>query len=348
MILLLSACAPGAFTLDEWAHLEAMALPDELPRSEVNPSADDAVAAALGEALYLDPEIALPVPPYGTVSCNTCHQLFDGEERLDHPSGADPRGEPTSAGAAGVTGRTAPSVVNTAFQPVWGWAGRYCDMPGQIRFAFESTSVYGLTPSGQDTLAPAAVAERIRAAHADTYVAAFGDLPEDDAVVYENASFALEALLRTVIEDDTPLDALLAGDDEALSAARVRGAGLFVGKAHCVDCHSGPLLSDGEFHHVGAGDGNLGRGEPIELCGEADPATDAGKFRTPSLRGVARTAPYMHDGSIPSLWEVILHYDQGGRPDSPVGEQDPRIKPLNLTDAERRDLEAFLFALGEP
>lgn len=197
-------------------------------------------------------------------------------------------------------------------------------------------------------------------------------------VIFVNYGKLLEAYLRRLVSRNAPFDAFVAGDEAAISESAQRGLALFVGRARCVSCHLGPQFSDGLFHNDGvpqqgdhvpaldegrakdakallaspftsasvySDDPNSGR-----LAGLTDPppAEALGAFRTPSLRGVSLTAPYMHSGQFETLWDVIEFYDRGG--DEPVvGAKDPRMVPLHLGDEEKQDLVDFLGTLaGEP
>ena len=141
---------------------------------------------------------------------------------------------------------------------------------------------------------------------------------------------ALATYVRSIVSGNSPYDRYLAGETTALSTIQLAGLQLFRGKAQCIACHMGPNLTDERFHNTGAGNAtDLGR---------------AGKFKTPGLREAARTAPYMHDGSIATLAEVIDFYDQGGAPKR--GELDPDIVKLNLSAGEKQALLAFLEALN--
>jgi cytochrome c peroxidase len=184
----------------------------------------------------------------------------------------------------------------------------------------------------------------------------------------------------------------MAGDAQAMSPAAIRGARLFVGRAGCLECHSGPMLSDFLFHNIGvpqAGEHvpptDLGRSAGIDVI-KASLSTDGngpydftrqsmlsdagddshlaplvasspnapplkrptdGQFKTPTLRNVAKTAPYMHDGAYKTLWDVVNHYNFGGAAGAYAGAKDPALAPLLLTDAELADLVEFLRALDD-
>uniref|UniRef100_UPI00272DDF92 cytochrome-c peroxidase n=1 Tax=Geoalkalibacter sp. TaxID=3041440 RepID=UPI00272DDF92 len=175
---------------------------------------------------------------------------------------------------------------------------------------------------------------------------------------------ALADFQRTLIVRDAPFDRFLEGDQDALDAEAKRGLALFYGKAACHRCHSGPLLSDQKFHNLGVPDQpelltdpqrratrhffqvrmGLERGDrdPGRFAVTGDPA-DFGAFRTPPLRQVAQTAPYMHNGSLARLEDVIAFYVQGGGQDQ---NQSPLMQPLALTAAEQAELLAFLRSLS--
>jgi cytochrome c peroxidase len=147
---------------------------------------------------------------------------------------------------------------------------------------------------------------------------------------------ALATYLRTILSGDSPYDRYVAGDREALTAEARAGLQLFRGKAGCVTCHLGTNLTDERYHNTGVESRDEGRFAVTQR------AADRGAFKTPSLRDVARTAPYLHDGSAATLEAVIEHYDRGGRAKENV---DREIKPLELTAGEKRALKAFLESL---
>jgi cytochrome c peroxidase len=190
---------------------------------------------------------------------------------------------------------------------------------------------------------------------------------------FANYGKALEAYLRRLVDGGARFDAFVTGQADALTADEVAGLRLFVGKAGCVQCHGGPHFSDGQFHalglpqtgtHVPAMD--LGRftdltallASPLNSMGAYSddrsasrlagvdhvvPEGAKGQFRTPSLRNVAVTAPYMHAGQLKTLEEVIDYYDRGG--DARAGTKDPALRPLGLSADEKRTLVAFLGTL---
>jgi cytochrome c peroxidase len=154
---------------------------------------------------------------------------------------------------------------------------------------------------------------------------------------------AIAAFERTIVSGPSPFDRYAMGDKKAMSRAAVRGMKIFNGKGHCTACHSGPMLSDQSFHNLGVGmdkpDPDVGRSK---ITG--DPG-DWGRFKTPGLRNVAVTFPYLHDGSEKTLMDVVEFYNRGGIPNRNL---DPLMQRLNLTRQEKKDLVAFLEALTGP
>jgi cytochrome c peroxidase len=156
-------------------------------------------------------------------------------------------------------------------------------------------------------------------------------------VTVDGMAKAIAAFERTVLSGNAPYDRFKAGDKAALSDGAQRGMKLFFGKAQCSACHTGANFSDGGYHNLGisiaAEKPDLGRHVVTSVIG------DKGGFKTPTLREIARTSPYMHDGSLKTLDDVIEYYDKGGTPNPQLDES---IFPLKLTAAEKKDLVTFL------
>jgi cytochrome c peroxidase len=153
--------------------------------------------------------------------------------------------------------------------------------------------------------------------------------------------------VRTIVDGGSPIDRYAAGDSSALSESARRGLVLFQGKAGCGLCHAGPNLTDEEFHNTGVAFRPDEARRTGTLTDEGrfavtHAAADRGAFKTPTLREISRTAPYMHDGSFSTLAEVIEYYDSGGQKNPAL---DPKLRPLHLTPAEKRDILGFLGAL---
>ena len=173
-----------------------------------------------------------------------------------------------------------------------------------------------------------AILSLMRTSYRSRFRAAFGSEPSLDLTAN-----ALAAYLRTIVDGDSPFDRYAAGDASALSESARRGLVLFQEKAGCGQCHSGPNLTDEQFHNTGVAwrTGVL-----------TDEGHGGGAFKTPTLREISLTAPYMHDGSISTLAQVIDYYDSGGQENPSL---DSSLRPLHLSPAEKQDIQAFLTSL---
>ncbi|MCA9225221.1 MAG: c-type cytochrome, partial [Planctomycetales bacterium] len=169
--------------------------------------------------------------------------------------------------------------------------------------------------------------------YAKPFERAFGT-PE---VTQDRVAKAIASFERTVLSGDAPYDRYKAGDQEALSEPAKRGMKLFFGKANCSACHSGHSFTDGGFHNLGVG---IKDAEPdVGRFAVSKQEGDKGSFKTPTLREIARTAPYMHDGRLKTLEEVVDYYDKGGEANPQLDEE---IYALKLTAEQKADLVAFL------
>ena len=302
----------GDYTLDLPTGLQASAayIPDDNPISESK--------IALGRLLYFDKRLSKD----DTVSCGTCHDPAHGW--------AEPR--KTSRGVGGKVGtRNAPTVVNRLVSKEQFWDGRGADLEDQATGPI-------VNPVAMVMPSHAAVVRKIGAiaGYPPLFAAAFGT-PE---VTIRRVGQAIASFERTVVSGASPFDRQQAGDTTAMSAAAVRGMAVFNGKGNCVTCHAGFNFSDESYHNLGVGmtahAPDQGRAKVSNV------RTDRGAFKTPTLRNVAETAPYMHDGSEATLADVIAYYDRGGNPNPYLSKE---IRPLALTDGEKADLLAFLDAL---
>lgn len=270
----------------------------------------------LGERLFFDPILSGD----RTVSCGSCHL----------PDLAFSDGEAVSVGIAGRRAlRNSPSLVNVAYAPRLFHDGGAATLEGQVIAPMEN-------PDEMDADL-GEVMDRLAGdpGYAAAFVAAFGEGPS-----LRTMTRAIAAFERTIRSGGSRYDRFVRGDAHALTPPEQRGLALFEGRGGCRSCHAGALFTSFGFEHNGltATPADSGRAR-ITL----DPA-DHGRFRVPSLRNVARTGPWMHDGRLEALSDVIDHYDRGG--DGARG-QDPRIRPLSLTSDEKADLEAFLRSLDD-
>ena len=292
----------------------------------------DKAKVALGQALFFDARLS----GTGQMACASCHDAELGW--------ADGRATSFGHGFQKL-GRNAPTVLNAAYGKHLFWDGRAASLEDQALAVFENANE--MHASKAHVVATLASSRGYR----ERFAAAFGD-PEP---TIERALAAIAAFERTIVSDgSSAFDQFLAGKQEALSDAAVRGLHLFRTKARCANCHHGPRLSDGGFHNLGLTYygrklQDLGRYEVTK-----DPA-DVGRFKTPSLRNVERTAPYMHNGLF-DLDGVVNMYSAGMADPQPKGAQaddplfpkrSPLLQKLELSPDEKADLKAFLLSLTE-
>jgi cytochrome c peroxidase len=287
--------------------------PGAIPSSDDNPYS--AAKADLGRRLFFDPVFSNS----RTIACASCHD--------PSRAWADGRARAHGEGAQDMAFRT-PTLLNVAWTPRLGWDGKFRDL--------ESVAFAPITAAANMNLREDALIARLAAI--PSYVNAFAGAFPDGAISRRNIELALANFERTIVSDDAPFDLWARGDEQAVDEAAKRGFNLFNGRARCAGCHSGWAFSDGSFHDIGAAQGaDIGRGRLFPSSVKLRYA-----FKTPTLRDVARRAPYMHDGSVPTLEAVIDLYDRGGvaRPS-----RSELIGPLGLTEGEKSDLLAFLKTL---
>lgn len=280
---------------------------------------------ALGKKLFAEERLS----KNGRVACATCHVAT-----LAFTDGI--------ATSRGVTrkplSRNAPSLLNVAVSGPLFWDGRVASLEEQARIPILHADEMGLADEEEACRIVAEIPE-----YPPLFEAAFGDR----TITLQRIARAIAAFERSLLAGDAPFDRWWAGDATAMSDAAQRGYRVFLGDGACAQCHtvrqSYALFTDNDFHNTGAGVGagldDLGR---FVVTGRDE---DRGAFRTPGLRNVELTAPYMHDGSLASLPAVIDFYAEGGRPNSHLS---PLIHPLALDEGQRSDLLAFLKALTSP
>jgi cytochrome c peroxidase len=337
-----------------------------LPPDPSNVVADNSQASEFGERLFFDPRLSVN----GGISCSTCHQpdryFTDGRRRGQ---------------AIGTSKRNTPTIVGTAYSPWLYWDGRRDSQWAQALSPLEDPNEHG---ASRLLVVGVIAEDASYSAIYQSLFGEFGDISGENAVAlntaFANIGKAIAAFERTLIPAASRFDNYVAavtnGDHEEQEALftddEVWGLRLFVGEANCTQCHNGPLLTNNEFHNTGvlSSPGELpdkGRAagvkevlvnpfncfgeysdDPVRQCAELEFVRTGpklvGAVRTPSLRNVAATAPYMHKGQVPTLAETLLHYNKA--PDAMIGHNE--AKPLALNTRQLRQLEAFLKTLSAP
>ena len=296
----------------------AFARPASIPYP--GPTPPTPAQIALGQRLFSEPRLSAN----GQVSCATCHD----------PELAFTDGVTRGQGVGKVPlARHTPSLWNLAWSETLFWDGRAPSLEAQARGPIEHPL---------EMAQPIATGAEKLSADPDlaaAFATAFPtDPPPHPTISPETIVQALAAYERTLVSPPTRFDRFAAGDDSALSPSERIGYGLFTGRAQCVSCHSGWAFTDRGFHDIGLPSEDLGRGPVIGLS-----AVDHA-FKTPTLRELNWTAPYMHDGSLATLEDVVRHYESGGIPRPTRSPDLP--KNLTLTDDERAGLVAFLGSLS--
>ena len=275
----------------------------------------NAARIELGHVLFFDPRLSRS----GGQSCASCH----------NPALAWGDGQALGLGDhLEELKRRSPSILNLAWSEPLMWDGRAETLEEQALGPFLADDEMNMP---LDQLVH--VLESV-AGYRDMFAAAFEGDPD---ITPERVATALAAYQRTIISEPAPFDAWVEGDETAISEAAKRGFELFVGQANCATCHEGWRFTDDGFYDIGLKGSDLGRGALFPNI-----PTMQFAFKTPGLRNVALTAPYMHDGSLASLQAVIEFYDRGGD-----GREGSELEPLGLTAEEKRDLIAFLGALTQ-
>ncbi|UCZ55044.1 c-type cytochrome [Bacillus shivajii] len=283
----------------------------DIPIPEDNPMISEVLH--LGEVLYFDKRLS----GNDQVSCMSCHipelGYGDGRATFETFDGGDgPRNSPT--------------IINSGYYTSNFWDGRASSLEEQALGPIEDPNEMNML---LDDLIP-------KLQGIEGYEELFIEAGFDE-ITPEAIGKALAAFQRQIVVKDTSYDRFLKGETDALTNQEIRGLDLFAGEAGCINCHNGENLSDNQFYNVGLDTDDEGR---YAVTGDE---ADKGAIRTPGLYGITHTGPYMSDGSIRTLEEVIEFYNRGGdgHPNT-----DSLIFELNLTDQEKEDLLAFLEVLG--
>ena len=308
-----SSLSAGDSSLSEWKIPPA-------PDSDFDEKKTDALVA-LGRKLFFDKNLSAD----GNRSCASCHRPELGwADGL--PTAVSMNGEPL--------GRATPSLYNVAYGNIFNWDGSDATLEDQATKPIFNADEMGLEPE-----------ELLAILQGDSvYRRQFEALFPEQLIDIPAVSVALATFQRTLIVKNTRFDQWVAGDANAMTPAEIRGFGVFLDpdRGSCGTCHAAPNFTDDGFHNIGleslAGENpDLGRYNvrPVKLM--------RGAFKTPSLRNIALTAPYFHDGSAETLRDVVEHYINGAVKDN----LSPEMKEIELTSQEKDDLIAFLHAISE-
>lgn len=276
----------------------------------------------LGKLLYFDPRLSGD----NTMSCATCH----------HPDKGWTDGLPRAIGFGGKElGRHSPTVINSGYFEVQFWDGRAPTLEAQAKGPIQAPDEMNQN-----------IEELIGELNAiPGYKERFAKVFGESGITLDNIAKAIATFERSVVSKNSAYDKYIAGDKEEMSASAVNGMDLFFGKAKCVLCHNGPAFTDSGFHNIGVQQHGPLK-EDLGRFNVSKDDFDKGAFKTPGLRSVSQTAPYMHDGSKATLKDVAEFYNRGG---DVAENRSAFITPLELNDQEVLDLVAFLKALdGEP
>lgn len=296
---------------EEWK--EEYERPDEIPFADDNPWSQ--AKEDLGKILFFDPRMSAS----GTQSCATCHNPSFGWE--------DGMAVGTGHGHKKLE-RASPTILNLAWDELFMWDGRFGSLEEQV---------LGPIEAGVEMNMPMDLLLELLAridGYKPLFAAAF---PENPEVTPDNIAKAVAVFERTIVSGEAPFDRWINGDETAISEAAKRGFDLFNGKANCVACHAEWNFSDNSFHDIGLASEDIGRGKVLPNVAPMQHA-----FKTVGLRNIANRAPYMHDGSLKTLLDVVNHYNDGFVQRDSLSSE---ISALGLSDNEKQDLVTFMETL---
>lgn len=309
----------GTVTIDGVTVPDIGPLPAVVPVPSTN--LNYAAKIELGKQLYFDGRLS----KNNAISCAFCHNPGTGF--------ADSR--QTSIGVGGgIGGRQSPTVYNSAFNHVQFWDGRARSLEEQA-----IGPIHNPVEMAETHEHVVAKLGKVKG-YQQQFRAVFGT-----GINLQSIAEAIAAYERTVLSTNSAFDKYMMGDQKAMDEAAARGLALFKGKARCILCHNGPNLTDNQFHNLGVPQVGPMK-EDLGRYNVTRAEKDKGAFKTPTLRSITETSPYMHDGAFKSLEEVVEFMNEGGGRNPNMS---PLMKPLGLTPEEKADLLAFLRALtGEP
>jgi cytochrome c peroxidase len=311
--------AAGTITVDGITVPDIGPLPTVVPIPATN--LNYAAKVELGKQLFFDGRLS----KNNQVPCAACHLPATGF--------ADAR--QVSIGVEGAIGdRQAPTILNTAYNPLQFWDGRVGSLEEQVLGPIQE----------EDEMAETIENIVKKIGRSKGYQQQFREV-FGTGVNMQGIAEAIAAYERTIVSTNSVFDKYVSGDKKAMDEAAVRGMALFKGKARCILCHNGPNFTDNQFHNLGVPQVGS-RKEDLGRYDVTRTERDKGAFKTPTLRSITETAPYMHDGVFKTLEEVVDFLDQGGGQNPNLSQM---VKSLGLTQQEKADLVMFLKALtGEP
>ena len=286
--------------------------PDFIPFPEDNAYTSE--KATLGQMLFFDPRLSKS----NVTSCATCHNPSLGWED----------GQATAVGFNGkILKRHSPTILNLAWGETFFWDGR--------ALSLEEQALMPIADSNEMNQSLDSLIDELK--QIPGYAALFDTAFPDSGLTKDNIGRALATYQRTIVSNKAPFDRWIDGEEEAIDDESKRGFALFNGKGRCVACHSGWNFTDDSFHDIGLPDDDIGRAGVISGIEQLRHA-----FKTPGLRNLTSRAPYMHDGSLDTLEEVIDHYNDEfvERPSLSFD-----MQRLDLSADEKADLIAFLKTL---
>ena len=299
----------------------SLAIPEGFPDMVIpadNPMTEEGIA--LGKRLFFDPILSKD----STISCSSCHT----------PSSAFTDPVAFSDGVAGQTGRNSMPVINAGWMKTLFWDGRAVSLEDQALQPVENETEMGET---WDNIV-------IKLQRPPAYPALFDAAFGSNAITNDLAVKAIAQYERTLISSNSKYDRFLAGEIDLNEQEKLGRQLFFTERADCFHCHGTRLFTDNRYHNNGLDEFY----EDLGLAAITKNPADVGKFKTPTLRNIAYTAPYMHDGRFETLEEVIDFYNEGAQPSVTI---DPLIGPnrrLNLTQTEKDALITFLKTLSDP
>ncbi|MCU0760944.1 MAG: c-type cytochrome [Steroidobacteraceae bacterium] len=305
----LASCMPARTPSDAGARVSAL---PAVSHPVDNPGTPAKIA--LGQQLFVDPRLS----GSGKMACQGCHYRQYGWTDAQVLSKRDDGKMNT---------RHTPTIYNVGYQTSWYWDGRSATLEAQVLAAWRNQT-------GADPAKVAALLNTIPG-YASQFEAVFGGPATPETVVK-----ALAAWLRALVSTDSPWDRYEQGQKAAVSKDAIAGYALFMGKGRCSACHTPPTYGNGDFHNVGLEAGKASP-DPGRANVTKNPA-DTSAFKTPTLRSVALSAPYFHDGSVPTLEDAVRYMASGGKADP---NKSPLLTPTGLTDGEIRQVVAFLKSL---